>query len=347
MDFYIGNIYGGNKIGPYFLMGNAAGGFDRTTSRLPAEIVDLTIKFTSSALVDINKDGRLDLVLGTHADGYDDSWILLNDGAGFFSFDRGIKLPPGIYPLTVFILPIDLNRDGYPDLLLSQTPDYEGRAIQVLMNNRGKGFTDETSSRMPAGTATTAERWINNLMATDIDLDGSLDLISLRVDYHVNEKTPFIWLNNGTGHFAARNMAQLGIPVNSPCMHPIEPISVAVTDMNNDGVPDLVFLTDLGDAEGDYGTIGYDSFLQVPMPPVADFTAALRSGTAPLTVRFIDKSTRKITRWNWYFGDGATSRRKNPAHTFTVPGKYRVKLTVTGPGGSDTLTRYVLVSQPQ
>lgn len=70
--------------------------------------------------------------------------------------------------------------------------------------------------------------------------------------------------------------------------------------------------------------------------PVADFALDPKSGCAPLTVRFTDRSTSVPTSWLWNFGDGSTSAERNPVHTYDNPGRYLVSLTVTNAGGSDT-----------
>ncbi len=72
-------------------------------------------------------------------------------------------------------------------------------------------------------------------------------------------------------------------------------------------------------------------------PPLADFTAAPRSGVSPLVVQFSNTSQRGET-YLWEFGDATTSRVKSPAHTYTVGGSYTVKLTATNSGGSHTKT---------
>ncbi len=85
------------------------------------------------------------------------------------------------------------------------------------------------------------------------------------------------------------------------------------------------------------------------VPPVADFTADVRSGDAPLTVNFTDLSTN-ATSWEWDFeNDGAAdSAAQNPQHTYNVAGTYTVSLTVTNEDGSDTVTKeeYIIVSNP-
>ncbi len=81
-----------------------------------------------------------------------------------------------------------------------------------------------------------------------------------------------------------------------------------------------------------------------PAAPIAGFTATPTSGPADLTVAFTDTSTFSVTSRAWTFGDGDTSTEANPVHAYTTPGTYSVGLTVTGPGGTDTLTRADLVT---
>lgn len=83
--------------------------------------------------------------------------------------------------------------------------------------------------------------------------------------------------------------------------------------------------------------------VQSPTAPVAAFRLSPMRGTAPLTVQFIDESTGTITSRLWNFSDGGASSERNPVHTFVNPGLYNVFLTVTGPGGSSTITRQIPV----
>lgn len=75
--------------------------------------------------------------------------------------------------------------------------------------------------------------------------------------------------------------------------------------------------------------------------PVADFTTSQAPGT--LDVAFTDTSTGDPTDWRWDFGDGRTSSRQNPTHTWAKTGDHQVKLTVTNAGGSDSRTRTITV----
>lgn len=79
--------------------------------------------------------------------------------------------------------------------------------------------------------------------------------------------------------------------------------------------------------------------IPLPVPaPMARFKVALVNNRKTLTVVFTDISKGKINRWNWNFGDGATSTSRYPSHRYTAPGTYTASLTVTGPGGSNTFT---------
>jgi PKD repeat protein len=85
-----------------------------------------------------------------------------------------------------------------------------------------------------------------------------------------------------------------------------------------------------------------------PLPrPVADFSATPTAGSDPLTVDFTDASSGSITAWAWDFGDGTTSTAQHPRHPYTLVGTYTVRLTVTGPGGSETQIKadYITVTE--
>ena len=69
--------------------------------------------------------------------------------------------------------------------------------------------------------------------------------------------------------------------------------------------------------------------------PQANFKAEPRLGEVPLFVSFTDTSTGddQPFTFRWDFGDGQVSFDKNPTHTYQVPGKFRVLLTVTDSRG--------------
>jgi trimeric autotransporter adhesin len=83
-------------------------------------------------------------------------------------------------------------------------------------------------------------------------------------------------------------------------------------------------------------------------PPVASFTAAPSSGTAPLTVQFTDTSTGTVDSRAWDFQNDGTvdSTAPAPTFTYTAASTYTAKLTVTNTAGSSSTTRTITVSPP-
>ena len=79
-------------------------------------------------------------------------------------------------------------------------------------------------------------------------------------------------------------------------------------------------------------------------PPVAQAAGTPLSGTAPLAVAFSSAGSSDpdgdTLSHSWEFGDGTpNSTAANPSHTYTTPGTYTAKLTVSdGKGNSDSKT---------
>ncbi|HRT16140.1 MAG TPA: PKD domain-containing protein, partial [Methanoregulaceae archaeon] len=80
------------------------------------------------------------------------------------------------------------------------------------------------------------------------------------------------------------------------------------------------------------------------LEPVADFSANRTSGKVPLSVQFTDSSQNNVTSWSWQFGDGGTSTKQNPVHTYTAPGTYTVNLTVMNNCGSGTASKPMYIT---
>ncbi|MCB1053729.1 MAG: PQQ-dependent sugar dehydrogenase, partial [Acidobacteria bacterium] len=107
------------------------------------------------------------------------------------------------------------------------------------------------------------------------------------------------------------------------------------------------------DSTGGFFTIRRIRFSGVD-PPVAAFSTTPNpaTGPAPLMVSFTDSSSApgsNIASRLWDFGDGASSSATNPSHTYTEPGIYTARLTVTNDEGlvdsvSQTVTAYRTVT---
>ena len=133
-------------------------------------------------------------------------------------------------------------------------------------------------------------------------------------------------------------------------------------DFDNDGTVDSTLKDPVHvyTAPGNYtvsltvtGPAGSDTktrvnYIKVGGVPVAGFYASNRSGESPLTVDFTDTCEGDVWAWEWDFDNDGTvdSYSQNPRFTYDDPGIYHtVKMTVTGPAGSDAVikTDYIKV----
>ena len=213
----------------YFLMNDGRGNF-QIGQRLDAQLGGLPM--LSSKLVDVNGDGKLDLVAGNHGDKANTAgWVMLGDGRGGFTNQPSLALPVGKFGLTLTldIVALDIDRDGDQDLILSQTrrePFYEGAALQVLANDGFGHFTDVTSTTILGGNPTDQAIFFVDL--ADFNGDGFLDLFPSHTRDELKEGE--IYLNDGLGHFNRMTFAQLGITGVVPVPQ----------DINGDGRADIV-----------------------------------------------------------------------------------------------------------
>ncbi|HEY6167374.1 MAG TPA: PKD domain-containing protein, partial [Verrucomicrobiae bacterium] len=122
-------------------------------------------------------------------------------------------------------------------------------------------------------------------------------------------------------------------------------VVIRFTPTNSGGFSNNVVFTTAngGNAVGPVSGIG--AFV-----PAASFTGTPTTGTRPLLVSFTDDSTGTITSRFWNFGDGFTTNTSatNLTHTYVNASTNTVTLTVSGPVGTNTLTRpaYILVTNP-
>lgn len=80
-------------------------------------------------------------------------------------------------------------------------------------------------------------------------------------------------------------------------------------------------------------------------PVLADFTTDLTEAVTGDSIQFLNAS-RNASRYQWDFGDGASSFRENPTHAYDQPGTFEVTLTSIGEGGSDEASLEIEVIEP-
>jgi hypothetical protein len=240
IDVFMCNIQGGDVPSPRLLINNGAGSFTSTSQGLPEIVKSFTRKYMASAAADLDGDGDIDLVLGGHdGAGFNENFahdaILWNDGNGNFTMAPDNTLPPralGAAGGTVAISIGDLNGDGLPDLVMSTLFEYREPRIQLLLAN-GDGTWRDASERIPQQWPigpTYGSSWIRWVFLEDLNADGLKDLVVVGQ----NETPSSVYLNTGNAWFIpADPFIRLGSGIQS----------VAVADVDGDGRPDLVSIS--------------------------------------------------------------------------------------------------------
>jgi len=124
--------------------------------------------------------------------------------------------------------------------------------------------------------------------------------------------------------------------------------STARNPIHEYDTPDAVLVTLLiTDDEGATHTATLTIVIFPSIRPEADFSYEPEGGTIHDTLTFFDESRDgdgSILAWEWDFGDGETSSRKDPTHSFEDKGIHRVTLTVEDDdGNTDTVTKSVVI----
>lgn len=192
---------------------------------------------TQSAILDVNGDGHADLILGRWDNQFSIpvSRVLLNDSRGDFTKIAPIALPGSAVANEIIldIKAIDLNHDGRPDLVLSVTNGakegyYETPYLQLLVNQGGGVFTDETSLRLaPQLQAQWGKGWIMSTAVSDINADGHDDIMFTSASDGVASA---LLINRGDGTFGMGWRSDPGG-------------RSVLLDVNNDGMDDLLTYT--------------------------------------------------------------------------------------------------------
>jgi hypothetical protein len=183
-----------------------------------------------AALADMDGDGDRDVVTVDLQDQEAGTVsVSLNDGAGGFA-------PPALYPVgpgSAWLDVGDLNQDGRPDVVVSNSQAQDSKVVTVYMNDGSGGLV--SPHFLNAGAAAQPE----GITIGDWNGDGQADVaVALMMMGQVK-----VFWGNGTGNFPS------SIAVNTGTT----PRDLAAADFNGDGHLDFV-VTDVDGARVFYGT---------------------------------------------------------------------------------------------
>ncbi len=257
---------------------------------------------------DLNRDGQLDLLLMSGSS----SWLLLGDGHGSFSpaTPNPVPLVPGDESAPTSLSLVDTNRDGFDDVVFSQTGAHE---IRFSLNNQQGSLLpapyqiltgvmlDSPSNSSPGARA-----------FADVNSDGQSDLLVLAGQ---NPKQLFVFLNSPTDSLRLHSTTQMpGTTV------PWSGLGWIVTgDINNDQILDVVagaaslgVVVLLGDGSGNFVPTSDGLTPVVDLGEVDTYhpgTLADLNQDGNLDLMVVQSASsnsygRYATGWFVFFGDG-------------------------------------------
>jgi alpha-tubulin suppressor-like RCC1 family protein len=210
----------------------------------------------SVAIGDLNGDGHPDLVVA-NAGGNSVS-VLLGGGSGAFTPASGSPISVGSSPVSVAVG--DVNGDGIPDLAVANNGS---NSVSVLLGGGSGAFTPASGSPITVGSSPLG------IAVGDLNGDGIPDLA---VANNASDSVSVL-LGAGSGAFTPAS--------GSPITVGSEPFSVAIGDLDGDGVPDLAVANNASDSVSVLLGAGSGTFTPASGSPVT-------VGTNPVSVAIGD-----------------------------------------------------------
>jgi len=200
---------------------------------------------TSVALADVNGDGKVDLIAAGGCAGGGCMNVLLGNGDGSFNTTVATYSSGGLSALSVAVA--DVNGDGHPDVVVAnQCADdtCTSSNVGVLLNN-GSGIFAAAAPYDSGGL------FADSVAIGDVNRDGHPDIIvaNSSASSTVDDGNVGVLLGKGDGTFNTA-VAYLSGAFGAA--------SVAVADVNGDGILDLVVANCSGTASSCVGALPGD-----------------------------------------------------------------------------------------
>ena len=208
VDILVANTKGDDIEGPYLLLNDGSANFTQDTERLPDRVrADGNYWPFAADMVDLDGDGHVDLLMGSHGDRTSESYVYWGAADGEFRDENVTELATpeffhafGNY--TVISTAVrDIEGDERPDIVLGGYDDDLHRGMQVLINRGDRTFDDQTQRRIGHSAWSPTETWHTEVVFVDFNGDGTEDIVPQ--GYSPNGENVLAWLNDGTGHYVA------------------------------------------------------------------------------------------------------------------------------------------------
>jgi len=202
-------------------LGDGKGGFTRGAGSPFADSPSSEFFTRSVDLLDVNEDGRLDIVT---ANGRENTFAMLfGNGRGGFAPGTSVKRPARSDTRYTFAFG-DVDGDGHLDAVSGGRAGDETSEPARIVVLHGDGHGAFQDAARPFAVPASPQ----SMTLADVNGDRRLDLVIT----HSHTPSMSVLLNNGSGAFAPASGSPLAIDEDS--------FGVVVADANGDGKPDLL-----------------------------------------------------------------------------------------------------------